>query len=295
MTVRLGALVLPEHSGRAAAQTWRRVEELGFHSAWTLDHLSWRTLRDEPWFDSMTTLAAAAAHTSRITLGTLVASPSFRHPVTTAKQAMTIDHLSGGRFVLGIGAGAAGPDSTALGRPEPSPAERAARFEEFVALTDLLLRQRETTFKGRHFTADDVVMIPGCVREPRLPLAIAATGPKGMRLAARFADTWVTIGDAANPGEQGETAAFDTLRRQADRFSRACEQTGRRPGRLVNLSRVVTDPYGSPQRLADLVGRCAELGFTDVVLAYPRRHGVFSGNPLAFEKAVDRAGVGGSG
>ncbi|MET7437765.1 LLM class flavin-dependent oxidoreductase [Streptomyces sp. NPDC005568] len=113
--VRLGALVLPEHPGPDGSEVWRRAEDLGFDHAWTLDHLSWRVSANQPWFDALTTLTAAAALTRRIELGTLVLSPNFRHPVLTARQAMTLDHVSGGRFVLGAGAGAVGPDSAALG------------------------------------------------------------------------------------------------------------------------------------------------------------------------------------
>jgi alkanesulfonate monooxygenase SsuD/methylene tetrahydromethanopterin reductase-like flavin-dependent oxidoreductase (luciferase family) len=289
MTIRLGALLLPEHAGGRATAVWRRAEDLGLAHAWTLDHLSWRTLAGRPWFDAMTTLAAAAATTSRIELGTLVTSPSFRHPVTTATQAMTIDQLSGGRFVLGVGAGAAGPDATALGGGPLSPGQRAGRFAEFVTLLDRLLRDPVTTFDGDWFTAHEVRMEPGCVRLPRLPFAVAAAGPRGMRLAARFAGMWVTIGDAAAPGEQDEAAAFGTLRVQVARLTEICEQAGRPPAglrKLVNLSRVAAAPYASPERLADLVGRCGELGFTDVVLAYPRPHGVFAGDERAFERAV---------
>ncbi|WP_274561307.1 LLM class flavin-dependent oxidoreductase [Streptomyces spiramyceticus] len=284
----LGILILPEHTGREAARIWSGAEQLGFDHAWTPDHLSWRSLRDRPWFDAMTTLAAAACHTSTMVLGTLVTTPNFRHPVLTAKQAMALDRMSEGRFLLGVGAGAAGPDAVALGEAVPAPAQRAARFAEFVTLVDLLLRRRATTFGGRFYRADDVRMVPGCVQRPRLPLAVAATGPRGMRLAAHLADMWVTIGDPRAPGSEPEAEAFATLRRQTRRLTEVCDEAQRvQPlRRTVNLSRVVADPYASPERLADLVGRCAELGFTDVVLARPRAEGVFAGDPRAFERAV---------
>lgn len=287
--VRLGALVLPEHPGRSGIDAWRRVEDLGLGHAWTLDHLSWRSLTDRPWFDAMTTLAAAACCTTAPELGVLVTTPNFRHPVLTAKQAMSLDHLSGGRFVLGVGAGATGPDSTGLGTEAVTPSARADRFGEFVTLVDGLLRQPVTTFSGRYFTATGIRMIPGCLQRPRLPLAVAASGPRGMRLAAEFADVWVTIGDTAVPGTQDEESAFTTLGRQLRLLTRTCEEAGRPAGhlrKLVNLSRVVADPYCSPGRLAELTGRCGELGFTDVVVAYPRAEGVFAGDVRGFEKAV---------
>lgn len=287
--VRLGALVLPEHPGADGTRVWRRVEELGFAHAWTYDHLSWRSLRDKPWFDAMVTLAAAAAVTDALTLGVLVTTPNFRHPVLTARQAMSLDHVSEGRFVLGVGAGAGGADSTALGGAELTPARRAARFGEFVTMVDRLLRDEVTTFTGRDFQAHDVRMIPGCVQRPRVPLAVAATGPRGMRLAADLGDLWVTVGGTEAPGEQQEDAAFATLRRQIGNLERACAEAGRSPDtirKLVNLSRIVDDPYRSAGRLAELIARCGELGFTDVVVAYPRADGVFAGDVESFEKAV---------
>ncbi len=287
--VRLGALVLPEYPGPETTAIWRRLDELGLAHAWTFDHLSWRTLRDRPWFDAMTTLAAAAAVTGRIELGTLVTSPNFRHPVAVARQAMTLDQLSGGRFLLGVGAGAAGPDDIALGAPPPTAAERADRFAEFVSLLDRLLRDRVTTFHGSHFHAVDVRMIPGCAREPRVPLAIAASGRRGMRLTARYADIWVCFGPPGDPAGRGERECFDALRVQSEMLESACVDDGRDPGsprRLVWLSRFLPTPSYSPERLADAVGRCAAAGFTDVVIAYPRADGVHAGSVERFEAAV---------
>jgi alkanesulfonate monooxygenase SsuD/methylene tetrahydromethanopterin reductase-like flavin-dependent oxidoreductase (luciferase family) len=293
MPVRLGVVVLPEHPGPDGVEVWKRVERLGVHHAWTYDHLSWRASAGRPWFDAMTTLAAAAVVTDRIGLGTLVASPNFRHPVTTAAQAMTVDHLSGGRFILGLGSGAVGPDSTALGGEPLSAGERADRFTEFVTLTDQVLRQRAAQFRGRYFTATQARVRPGCVQKPRIPFAVAGTGPRGMRLAAEFGDIWVTIGAAGHPGAQPEAAAFRTLRAQLGRLAAACERAGRDPAglrKLVNLSRIAADPYASRDRLGDLMQRCADLGFTDAVLAYPRPEGVFAGDVATFEEVVAGCG-----
>jgi alkanesulfonate monooxygenase SsuD/methylene tetrahydromethanopterin reductase-like flavin-dependent oxidoreductase (luciferase family) len=265
------------------------VEQLGARHAWTYDHLCWRPASGGPWFDALTTLAGAACVTRRIALGTLVASPSFRHPLTTASQVMTLDHLSGGRFILGVGSGAPGPDTGALGEPAGSAADRAERLAEFVALADEALRGRMVDFHGRHFTAAGVRLAPGCVQRPRVPFAVAAAGPRGMRLAARYGQYWVTIGRPRDAGGQPEAAAFGTLRAQLGRLAVACQDVGRDPAdlrKLVQLSRIVTDPYASPERLRDLMGRCADLGFTDVVLAYPRPAGVFAGDLASFERAV---------
>jgi alkanesulfonate monooxygenase SsuD/methylene tetrahydromethanopterin reductase-like flavin-dependent oxidoreductase (luciferase family) len=161
---------------------------LGIGHAWVFDHHSWRTLRDRTWYDSLTLLTAVAGITDRIRLGTMVTTPNFRHPVVLAKQVMTLDEVSGGRFVFGVGAGAAGPDALLLGGPELSGQDRATRFAEFVELSDLLLRNQVTNYAGQHFTAVDARMIPGCVQRPRVPLAIAASGSRGLAVVGLRAD-----------------------------------------------------------------------------------------------------------
>jgi alkanesulfonate monooxygenase SsuD/methylene tetrahydromethanopterin reductase-like flavin-dependent oxidoreductase (luciferase family) len=285
-------VVLPEHPGPEMTRIWRRVEELGVDHIWTFDHLSWRGSAGRPWFDAFTVLAAAAASTDRVELGTLVTTPNFRHPVTTATQTMTLDQVSGGRFVLGLGAGVAGVDAAALGMSPLSPGERADRFQEFVTMVDTLLRQPRTTRRGRFFTAVDVAMVPGCVRRPRVPFAIAASGPRGMRLAAAHARTWVTIGDPRAPGAEPEDLAFKTLRAQLDRLADACAGVGRDGHdlrKLVHLGRIAARPYACPDRLADLIGACRDLGFTDVVVDHPRPAEVHGGGLDRFERAVTAA------
>ena len=151
--MRLGVVLLPER--RWPDDRWARAEALGFDHAWTYDHLTWRDLRDGPWFAAVPTLAAAALTTSTIRLGTLVASPNFRHPVPFAKELMTLDDLSGGRLTLGIGSGGTGWDATALGQEPWTVRERIGRFEEFVELADRVLSQAATSYEGRWYSAEE--------------------------------------------------------------------------------------------------------------------------------------------
>src|SRR4051812_38160790 len=132
--MRVGVLILPEDPWPAAVEKWRRAEALGFDHAWTYDHIAWGELRDAPWFSAIPTLAAVAAATSTIRLGTLVASPNFRHPVPFARELVTLDDISDGRLTVGIGAGGHGWDATILGQESWSLTERADRFSEFVEL-----------------------------------------------------------------------------------------------------------------------------------------------------------------
>ena len=115
--MRLGVVVLPELPWSQAREQWQQLDAWGYHSAWTYDHLAWRSLADGPWYATVPTLAAAALATTTIRLGTFVATPNFRHPVPFAKELMSLDDLSGGRFQLGVGAGGGGFDAAVLGEP----------------------------------------------------------------------------------------------------------------------------------------------------------------------------------
>lgn len=291
--MRLSTVILPIHrwseGGRAL---WQRAEELGFHTAYTYDHLSWRNFRDGPWFGALPTLTAAAAATRRLRLGTLVTSPNFRHPVTLAKELISLDDISEGRVTLGIGAGGSGFDATALlgsGQQSWTARERADHFGEFVPLLDRLLTEDVVSFEGDFYAAHEVRNIPGCVQRPRLPFAVAATGPRGLRLAARYGQAWVTTGDfAANDGGTPEQSRA-ALSRQAERLADACAQEGRDPAGVdkVLLTGFTPDrPLESVDAFVDFAGTHAELGFDELVLHWPIRDSQFAADLSVFEKAA---------
>jgi alkanesulfonate monooxygenase SsuD/methylene tetrahydromethanopterin reductase-like flavin-dependent oxidoreductase (luciferase family) len=164
--MRLGVLILPENRWQSARLLWKRAEALGFDHAWTYDHIAWRSFRDKTWFAAVPTLTAAAMVTSRIKLGTMVASPNFRHPVPFAKELVALDDVSDGRFILGVGAGSSSFDSTVLGQASWSLGERTGRFLEFVKVLDLLLREPAVSYAGRYYSADEARTFPGCVQQP---------------------------------------------------------------------------------------------------------------------------------
>lgn len=289
--MRLSTVILPvlrwSEGGR---ERWRRAEELGFHTAYTYDHLSWRTpFRDGPWFGALPTLTAAAAATERIRLGTMVTSPNFRHPVTLAKELITLDDVSGGRVTLGIGAGGSGHDATALLGPdrEPwTPRERADRFGEFLPLLDRLLTEDAVTHEGTHYSAHEARNVPGCVQRPRLPFAVAATGPRGMRLAARYGQAWVTTGDPRT-AEGTPRESYAALRAQTERLERACEEEGRDPAGLprILLAGFTPDrPLASLDAFADFAGTREELGFDEIVVHWPIPGTRFEADERVFEE-----------
>jgi alkanesulfonate monooxygenase SsuD/methylene tetrahydromethanopterin reductase-like flavin-dependent oxidoreductase (luciferase family) len=271
--VRFGVVILPEHPWPAAQALWQRAEALGFDHAWTYDHLAWRSLRDSAWFGAVPTLTAAALATTRIRLGPLVASPTFRHPVPFAKELMTLDDVSGGRLTVGIGAGGTGWDATMLGTAPWSALERAERFAEFVEVTDRLLREPEVSFRGTYYAADEARMHPGCVQRPRPPFAVAATGPRAMRVAASYGQAWVTTGDRDVAEPSPPEAGVRAVSEQIARLDETCVAVGRDPGSLDRM--VLTGPALDPglhsvEAFRDTVGRYAAAGVTDFVVHWPR-------------------------
>jgi alkanesulfonate monooxygenase SsuD/methylene tetrahydromethanopterin reductase-like flavin-dependent oxidoreductase (luciferase family) len=284
-------VILPELSRPALEQTWRRAEELGFDHGWTYDHLAWQSLRDSPWYSAVPTLTAAAMVTDRIRLGPLVASPNFRHPVAFAREIVALDDISGGRLTLGIGAGGEGWDATILGQEQWSPRERTARFAEFVGATDRLLREPEVSFDGRYYSARDARSIPGCVQRPRVPFAIAATGPRGMRLAAMYGHTWVTTGPRSDRGPLSAAEGSAAVREQIALLEDACAEHGRDPasiGRLVLSGTVLDAGLVSAGAFDDTIGRYEEIGVTDFAVHWPRPNEPYAGDVDVWEGIVSR-------
>lgn len=268
--MRVGVVLLPQARWATAREQWQRVEALGFDHAWTYDHLSWRSLVDEPWFATVPVLAAAAVATSRIRLGTWVASPNFRHPVPFAKELMTLDDLADGRFTLGVGAGGAGFDAEVLGGTVLPARERVDRLAEFVGLLDELLRADTTTARGERYTAVEAKMRPGCVQRPRLPFVVAANGPRSMRVAVAHGAGWATTGPEGVTGEDWWTGVTGLAARLED-------EGGGGLDRYLNLDSGGTYSLGSVGAFDDAVGRASALGFTDVVVHHPRADGIYAG------------------
>ena len=209
----------------------RAIEDLGFDSVWVGEHLLYRW-EDRPargpW-EAWTLLAAIAASTTRIELGPLVACTNFHNPALLAKQAVTIDELSGGRFVLGLGAGWNETEFRAYGYPYD---HRIDRFEEAFTIIRTLLREGAIDFDGRWYQARDCELLPRGPRPAGPPLMIGSNGPRMLRATMPYADSWNSWyndfgnrpdGVAAAPRPRGRS-----LPRRRARPGR-CRADGRRP------------------------------------------------------------------
>ncbi|MDX6512858.1 MAG: hypothetical protein QOE36_2362 [Gaiellaceae bacterium] len=264
-----GLMVLQNRPWAELVDSWQTAERLGFDSVWVADHLANGLQPERPWFEGWTTLAAMAAETERIRIGTLVASITLRAPVLMAKQAVTIDHLSGGRLELGIGAAGSKLDHALLGEEPWPPAERTGRFREYVEALDGALRGH-AGYDGRHYRVAEQQLSPEPVQRPRPPLTIAAWSPRNIRLAAEVGDGWNTMGGNRLDAEQGLAA----VREQGALLDQACEELGRDPATirrslLVGKFWIAATPFASEQAFREFVAAYRETGIDEFIFYYP--------------------------
>ena len=175
----------------------RFAEEAGFDGVWGFDHFQ-PMYGEGPGecFEGNTTLAALSGHTSRVLLGLLVPGVTYRHPSVLAAEALTIDHASGGRLELSLGAAWFEPEHRALGIAFPGTATRIEQLDEALTIVRGLLTTDDFSFEGRHWQVDAATLHPRPVQSPHPPIWIGASGERKMLpLVARHADVWHTFGD----------------------------------------------------------------------------------------------------
>lgn len=267
VALEVGVVVMPINDWPSTLRRAQELEAMGFDHYWLYDHHSWRHYRDQAWHSTIPWLAGVAAGTNTIGLGTMVSSPNLRHPATMAKDAMSLDHISNGRMILGLGAGTTGFDATLFGDSPLTPRQRVDRLVEYVDVVDRVLTG-EHNHSGKWYTVDEGRVIPGCVRQPRVPLAVAAGGARTLRLAAERADTWITLGKPSEPAEDLDQLVAQ-MADQTAAINEHCHQIGRAANtlnRLAFVSSARREPTVSLAAFVDFAGRVQELGFNSVVL-----------------------------
>jgi alkanesulfonate monooxygenase SsuD/methylene tetrahydromethanopterin reductase-like flavin-dependent oxidoreductase (luciferase family) len=273
--LRFQVLVLPNVPWSQYLDRFVRLESLGIDVAAVPDHFCDWSNPTGPWLESWTALAAIAARTSAMRLTTCVTQIPLRNPAVLAHQAVTVDHISGGRLELGLGTGLTiDPSCDMIGVPNWSTGERVARFAEYIELLDQMLGESVTIYHGKYYRANGAVMNPASVQQPRLPLMVAALGPQMMRHAAAFADIWNSLSFATDFEEQ--------LAELADRcmtMDELCGEIERDPATL-RRSYTMFDPkarasggtfayYESEEVFVETVRRVTELGITEISMYYP--------------------------
>jgi probable F420-dependent oxidoreductase len=247
----------------------RTAEETGWHGIWLADHYMPDTGDATPArgdvYECWALLPALAAVTGRVRIGTLVSPTSVHHPALLAKRAASIDQLSGGRMVLGLGAGWQVNEHHAYGIELEPPGKRVSRFEEAIQIVRSLLSAESTTFHGACYDITEAPCDPKPVQSP-LPLLVGTRSPRMLRITARYADEWNTWGTLEQAAEHRAA------------LLRACDETGRDPATvwtsvncLISLDASAPPPgravlFGSAGQLADQLGRYAELGFDEFIV-----------------------------
>jgi alkanesulfonate monooxygenase SsuD/methylene tetrahydromethanopterin reductase-like flavin-dependent oxidoreductase (luciferase family) len=211
----------------------------GWHALYVEDHFFDASNPAEPLHEVTATIAALAALTERVRLATLVLSVTHRHPAVIANWATTVDHISGGRFTLGIGAGWSEPEHGAYGLPLGTPGERVHRFAEAVEVIDGLLHEERTTLHGRWFDVTDATAPPHPV-QPRMPLLIGAKGNRMLGLTARFADEW------------NAWSSPESLRERMAALDHACERHDRDPATVHRSTQALVLVSDDASRVAEV-------------------------------------------
>ncbi len=256
-TIRVGLKLAPQLTTIDELRAvWRIADEAGFDHCWVFDHLA--ALGDDPAgdvFEAWASLGAMAEITSRVRIGCMVTSNTFRHPAVLAKTAFTVDHLSAGRLELGLGAGWFELEHTMAGLDYRTAGWRIDRLEEACQIVKLLATEERASFEGRHYRLEEAIANPKPVQRPWPPLWIGGTGErKLLRVAALHADVW-------NLTDLGDV---EEARRLSGVLDRHCADVGRDPAAIRRSVQIFASEGAAEAR--SVARRYAEAGFTELVL-----------------------------
>ncbi len=265
----------PSQSYEDVLKLAKHVEQTGWDGIWYADHFMANAPdTSTPWPEAWTTLAAIGATVPRLRLGTLVMGNTYRHPAIVAKMAATLDHISGGRAVLGLGSGWQENEHKQYGIPFYTVGERLARLDEACQVIKLLFNEKKSDFDGRFYQLQDATLAPKPVQNP-LPLLIGGGGEKvTLRITAKYADEWNVWGDV------------DKLREKMQILDQHCADVGRDPKEIkrtaVALLFMSEDPeylermrnsnlqqatiIGTPEEVRDIVAEYENIGVDELIV-----------------------------
>jgi len=238
-------------------EQWQLAEELGFDSVWLFDHfMALYGDPDGPCLETSTLLAALSLKTSRVKVGVLVYGNTHRHPAILAKEIVTVDHISGGRAILGIGAGWNEQEHKAYSIPFPPARDRVELLDESLQVMESLFSERRTTFQGAHYQLEDAPFSPKPVQQ-KLSVLIGGERPKMLKVVARHADYW----DTSRPPEQVQEGLRD--------IAQHCDEFGRDPGQILVSSSFGADRIEDVDGFAELVRTYRAVGTSQFLFDFP--------------------------
>ncbi|HET7036851.1 MAG TPA: LLM class flavin-dependent oxidoreductase [Thermomicrobiaceae bacterium] len=240
------------------AAAWRAADECGFAAGWIYDHLTALGDPNAPTLECWTLLAALATQTRRLRLGVLVTDNALRHPAMLAREAVTVDQISGGRLEMGLGAGnpRSEPDYRAYGIPAGSLGERISRLGESCRVLKLLWTEEEASFSGRYYQLDHARPAIWPLQRPHPPITIGGKGDRVLRVTARYADRWNYIGP------------FEGFVEAVARLRATCEQVGRDIATLTLTAQISVDDQ-SPTQARETIARYQEAGAQMLIAGLP--------------------------
>jgi alkanesulfonate monooxygenase SsuD/methylene tetrahydromethanopterin reductase-like flavin-dependent oxidoreductase (luciferase family) len=268
--LRFGIITIQDQQWAAMTEQWKFIERLGFDSIWIADHFVDPYNIKRNWLDGWTLLAALATQTTNVRIGTLVTNFIYRNPATIAKQALTVDHISGGRLELGLGATTEiDPSHAMTGVAVWSTSERVQRFREVTELVDRMLRNEVTTYGGHYYQVVEAQMRPSPIQKPRPPLTIAANGRVTLKIAAKYANTWNTYCGFHLSSQQ----TLNRMRMHCELLKQYCEEIDRDPKEITHsfLVGFTEDrPFASMNAFNEFVDCYQREGVNEFIFYYDR-------------------------
>jgi alkanesulfonate monooxygenase SsuD/methylene tetrahydromethanopterin reductase-like flavin-dependent oxidoreductase (luciferase family) len=264
--VRFGLLIPQSGPPEVLLGRCLEAERLGFESLWIGDHFYLEAMPHIELLEAMTVLGAIAVSVPRVRFGAMTTNAIYRNPAVVAKQAATLDVLSGGRFELALGAGVYDADHRMTGSRPWAPGDRVDRFSEFVGIVDRLLRG-DTVDGGPYYPLDGAIVTPRPIQRPRPPLTIGANGPRMIRLAAERADRWNTWGGRGLAADE----LWSVTEARTRAFDRAVEAAGRDRGSVTRSLYVFRplEPWSSVEAFREVVARGRSTGLDELLFAWP--------------------------
>ena len=259
----ISAKLAPTFDYATLTEFWTTADEAGYHAVWNYDHFyglgQQAQDHEAPTLEGWTTLAAMAVLVKRARIGCMVTGVTYRHPSVLANMAITVDHISGGRLELGMGAAWHEAEHAGLGIEFPPPGERVARLAEALTVIKALMTEDRANFEGRYYTLRDAITQPKPVQRPRPPIVVGGVQPKMLKVIAEHADEWNV------PGADPEM--WSMLSKQIDDN---CASIGRDPGQVRRGVQLFIHPAvdGQPEEQLAMLPAYEDKGCEHVVLSF---------------------------